>query len=461
LKRTAPRTLLGAIGVLAACGVALAAEPGAPAGYTSKTLPNGLRVSILPDASLPIVATQVWYHVGSANEDEGSRGLAHLFEHLMFGQTATRSAEDYSEYHHRFGGEENAYTSEDETTYVSEIAPAHHLGVLEREADRMRNLVINQKNLDNEKRIVTEELRLSTENDPQSRLMVEATRRLMGAHPYALWPSGTKEDIERATVESCRAFYDRYYRPNNAHLVIVGPVEPAAVLRDVLRLFGAYEAGGQKAQDPPALDTWTFPEKIELEEDLPPAEVATVGFVLPPPGSPHSDALDVLSEMLSGGQVDRFEEILVQRRGKALAAGTELLDYRRGGGILFYSASLPYRREKTAFRLMDETLAEIGRLEWLTPEALESAKRALVRDEASGVYLAASRADDIGHAEWWDGLDLRAFDYTARIRAVGIEDVRAAYRKYVAEAKPIRLYVRPEHVPWYVSWFGWLYPVFH
>ena len=87
--------------------------------------------------------------------------------------------------------------------------------------------------------------------------------------------------------------------------------------------------------------------------------------------------------------------------------------------------------------------------------------RALVRDEASGVYLAASRADDIGHAEWWDGQDLRAFDYTARIRAVGIEDVRAAYRKYVAEAKPIRLYVRPEHVPWYVTWFGWLYPVFH
>jgi zinc protease len=446
-------------GVLAAlaAGFVVAAVP---AGFVSETLPNGLRVSILPDASLPVVATQVWYHVGSANEDEGSRGLAHLFEHLMFGETTTRSSEDYSDFHHRFGGEENAYTSGDETVYWSEIAPEHHLGVLEREADRMRNLVIDDKNLENEKRIVTEELRVSTENDPQSRLMVEATRRLMGTHPYALWPTGTKEDIARATVESCRSFYDRYYRPNNAHLVVVGPVDAPAVLADVRRLFGPIEPGGTTPPDVPALDTWTFPSEIELEEDLPPAEVAVLGFPLPPPGSPHADALDVLGELLSGGHVDRFEEILVQRRGKAIAAGTEFLDYRRGGGILFYSASLPYRRKATAYRLMDETLAEISRLDWLTEEAVESAKRSIVRGEASGAYSAASRAEDLGTARWWNGDEGRAFDYIARIRAVSPESVRAAYRKYLAEGRPIRMYVRPEHVPWYVTMFGWLYPVF-
>ena len=187
---------------------------------------------------MQIVATQVWYHVGSANEEPRTRGVAHLFEHLMFGGTAAHPKRAVWDHHERFGGYVNAYTSFDETVYVSTIPPAGHLPLLDLEADRMVNLSLTDENLANEKRIVTEELRLSTENDPMSRLFTEALKRIFGEHPYSLSPVGTKEDIAAATLEHARDFYERYYRPRNAHLVVVGPVDAPAVLARIREVFG-------------------------------------------------------------------------------------------------------------------------------------------------------------------------------------------------------------------------------
>src|SRR6185295_7517784 len=155
------------------------------AALVQETLPNGLEVTILADASMPVVATQVWYHVGSANEAEGRRGLAHLFEHLMFGATANSLRGDYDRFVTGVGGEDNAFTSPDETIYVSEVPPEAADEIVRREADRMRNAALTQENLDNEKKIVTEELRRGTENDPLARLLVQAQRALLGEHPYA------------------------------------------------------------------------------------------------------------------------------------------------------------------------------------------------------------------------------------------------------------------------------------
>lgn len=457
------RALVG--GLLVAAALLMAPDRAAgtlakpPAGYVSELLPNGLCVSILPDPANTVVSTQVWYHVGSANEDEGSRGLAHLFEHLMFGETTNRSKEDYSDYHHRHGGEENAFTSFDETVYVSEIAPEHHLGVLEREADRMVNLKLTEENLANEKKIVTEELRLDTENSPESRVFVAAQKALLGEHPYALLPTGTKENVAAATVESCRTFYERYYRPNNAHLVIAGPVDAPATLEAVRRLFGSIPQGGRPPADVPSLYGWKFPDEVSLKEDLPPVEAAILGFPLPPPGLEDHWAIEVMMQLLSGGEVDPVREEVVTHRRKAIEAGVETFSFRRGGGIIVYSASLPYRRRKTAFRLLEQTRAKLSRLEWLTEESLASAKRSLKRRELGAIYYPASRAGTIGQARWWQDDERRAFDRTARVDAVTLEQVRSAWRTYVEQARAIRVYVRPEHVPLLVRLFGWLYPL--
>lgn len=436
-----------------------AAAAAAPPGIVDARLPNGLEVTIVPDAALPVVATQTWFRVGAANERSGERGLAHLFEHLMFGATTHRGEGEYSAWHHRFGGYENAFTSPDETVYVSEIPPEGLDGVLEMEADRMRDLVVDRAALDNEIRIVLEELRLRTENDPVSRALVAAQRKLLGDHPYAYDPSGNKDDVAGATVDEARRFYDDYYRPDLAHLVIVGPVDADRTLEEVRRLYGGLEPGAVVPPDVPRLDAWAYPRDVDLREDIPPVEVAVVGVPLPPPDAPDAAAIDVMLQLLSGGAVDRFREEIVVRSGKAVAAGTQSIRLRRGGALAFYAAALPYRRKGSAYRFVDEARARVARLDWLTDDSLAAAKRALRGERLRRVYFADERADAIGRARFWEGSVDRAFDEAARIDAVTREEVAAAVRKYVAAADPIRLYVRPEHVPIWVRLFGWLYPV--
>ena len=441
---------------LAFAGASVAAPP--PPGYVQEVLPNGLSVSILPDATSPVVSTQVWYQVGSAHEDAGSRGLAHLFEHLMFGATASRSDEEYWELHHRTGGNNNAFTGFDETVYTSEILPEHHLAVLEHEADRMVGLELTPERVANEIRIVTEELRLATENDPLNRVLVQATRALLGEHPYAYWPSGTKEDLAAVGLESCRVFYERYYGPANAHLVVVGPVDSGTTLPAVRRLFGSIRPRGEIPEEVPALDTWVFPAESSFEDDLPPVELAIYGFPLPPPAHENYAAIELLGYLLSGGARNPFRDELVVRRKKAVEAGVQVLQARRGGAIAFYSAHVPYRRKKTAYRIMDRAMAELSGLFWLTEDHLVSAKRALLREETGRRYYSASRADAIGRARLWQGDGVAAFQRAARIEAVTLDDVRGVFERDLGR-EPVRIYVRPERVPVWIRLFGWLYPL--
>jgi zinc protease len=447
------------LSILLAAVPAAAPAPAAPPGYVSETLPNGLRVSILPDPTMPIVATQVWYHVGSANEEPASRGLAHLFEHLLFGGTPSHPERAVWDHHEAFGGDTNAFTSFDETVYVSAIPPSGFDDVLELEADRMVNLSLDEENLANEKRIVTEELRLSTENDPLSRLFTAVLEGILGEHPYALTPVGTKEDVAAATLDRAREFYRRHYGPRNAHLVVVGPVDATATLARVHAAFGPLAPGGETPADVPDVTTLELPELLVLEEDLPPVEIAVIGFPLPASSHPDGPAIEVLRQILAAGALDLFEDELVRRRHRALLAGTETQRARRGGVVAFYAANLPYRRRATAFRHLEEARAFLGRFEWLDGARLSAAKRALAARHAQRGYHAAAMADAIGRAAWWQGDEASAFDETARIEAVTLEDVQAAFRRYILDAKPVKVYVRPERVPLHVRLFGWLYPL--
>jgi zinc protease len=442
---------------LLVCTTAGAQRP--PPGYVSEKLPNGLAVSILPDATMPVVATQVWYHVGSANEEPKTRGFAHLFEHLMFGGTLSTPKRAIWDHHERYGGDNNAYTSFDDTVYVSEIPPAGYTRVLSLEADRMIDLSLTSENLENEKRIVTEELRLTNENSPLNRLYTKGLKAIFGEHPYALEPTGTKEDVAAATLEHAREFYARFYRPKNAHLVVVGPIDAAATLAKVREAFGPLPADGETPPDVPSLATWKFPAEIDLSEDIPPVEIAVLGFPLPPTDHADAPTLKVLFSLLAWGHVDPLEEDLVRRRRKALFAGTRGMTMRRGGAIVLYSASLPYRRKASAYRFLDEARQKLGAFEWIDEAKLRAAKRRLILSELQDAYYASSIADRIGRAAWYEGDERHAFDTAARIDEVGLEDVKAAFRKYVLDREPIRVYVSPEHVPVLVRLFGWLEPV--
>ncbi len=458
--RTAMTPCMLAASVLLQAAAAAAAAP-SPADLLTRRLDNGLEVTILSDDSLSLVGTRVWYHVGAANEAPGARGFAHLFEHLMFGDTRTVPRETYARLHSEHGGYDNAYTSWDETVYISTLAPAYLDRVLELEADRMVNLVLSQENLDNEKRIVAEELRLRQQNDPFSRVAVRALEAVLGGHPYAITPAGTAEDIAAADLARARRFYARYYRPRNAHLIIVGPVDPATTMAEVRATFGRIPAGGETPVEPPPLLGSPLPRSVvELEEDLPPVEVAIAAWPLPAPAdSSEHWALVVLQQLLGGGAVDPMDEALVRRRHKAVFATTQWFTMRRGGALVAAAAYLPYRRQATAFRYFDETVDALASLDWLTDDALAAAKRTVVRRRMTDAFDASAMAEHLGRAQWWLGDAAVALEVPARIDAVTRAQVAEVFRRYVADAEPARLYIRPEHVPLWVTLFGWLYPV--
>lgn len=422
-------------------------------------LENGLTVSILADANMPVVATQVWYHVGSANEAEDSRGFAHLFEHLMFGGSANFAKDELMRHHTRGGGSWNGYTSLDETVYVSALAPEGLDQVLAMEADRMAHLNLTEENLANEKRIVTEELRLRIENNPLTRVGTSVQGAVLADHPYAISPVGTQEDIERATLAGARRFYQTLYGPGNAHLVIVGPVDAAATMAKVRQTLGAVPARGAPPPDIPDVYGWELRRAVSFTEDLPPVKVAAMAFPLPTDAA-NREAVRVLHQLLARSAVDPFEEELVRRRRMAVFAMTEGLFFRRGNVLAFGAAYLPYRRETTAFRLIEETLADLSRLEWLTDETVAAAKRALLMDDLERRYYAEDMARAIGTAHWSYGDVHYALEQSEHIRRVTRADVAALWQRHIGEADGVRVFLKPEHVPWYIAAFGWLYPLF-
>ena len=391
-RRARFAVLLGLALVPAAAPLRAAAST--PPGFLHRVLDNGLTVSVLPDSTMPICAVRVWYHVGAANEAPNSRGFAHLFEHLMFGGTHdARRRGAWEAHHHRLGGYENAYTSWDETVYESDIPPAGLDQVLVMEADRMVNLELDQENLDNEKRIVTEELRATVRERPRSTACsMAALKALCGDHPYALTPLGTKEDIAAATLDAgARDFYaallpaeeraPRRRRPGRRRR------------RRSRRSSGCFGAAARRA----ARRRPTFPSldgleasasDIKLKEDLPPARSRCWSTRCRRRSRATIVALERAERAADERPGDPFREDLVRSRHQALEAGTQVLmpAPRRHPVLLLGGAPLP-PRDRASSRSWTRPCATLARMDWLTDDA---ARRRQAHDAARGSRTSAT-----------------------------------------------------------------------
>jgi len=273
--------------------------------------------------------------------------------------------------------------------------------------------------------------------------------------------AGTHEDLAAASLPSLRAFYARWYVPANAQVVVVGPVDATATLEVIRGAFGGIPAGeAATRRQVPAVTAHTFPAALTLREDIPPVEVTLLGFPLPPADAAEADAVTVMLEMLTGRKVDPVREELVVRRKRGLEAGTQGVTFRRGGALVLYVANLPYRRQRTAFRDLEETRRALAGGSWLSPRSLRAAQRALLRKDADARYFAAQMAQELGRETWWRGDPAQALARGSRLQAVTLDDVRAVWERFVVRAEPVRLSIEPRRVPWYVAAFGWLVPLF-
>src|SRR6185503_382916 len=221
---------------LAAAASGTAAE--APAPVLAVTLDNGLRVLLLEDHRSPIVSLQVWYRVGSRNELRGATGIAHFLEHLMFRGTAAHGPGVFARTVERNGGQNNAFTTKDVTSYYVDIAADRLDLVLELEADRMSNLLLEPKIITSEREVVIEERRTRTEDDPGGFLGEEVSALAFRAHPYGQPIIGWMVDLTRITPEEIAAFYRIYYGPSNAILAVAGDFKATDALAKIKATFG-------------------------------------------------------------------------------------------------------------------------------------------------------------------------------------------------------------------------------
>ena len=397
------------------------------------TLDNGLRVLLLEDPRSPIVSFQVWYRVGSRDEQRGATGIAHFLEHLMFKGTPTHGPKQFARLVEENGGQDNAFTSQDVTSYFVDIAADKLDLVIDLEADRMQNLLLDPKEIASEREVVIEERRTRTEDDPGGYLGEEVSSIAFKAHPYGVPIIGWMEDIKRITPAEIRAFYKTYYVPNNAIVVAVGAFKAADALEKIRRRFGRIPRG----KVPPPVLTVEPPQNgerrvtVKKQAELP---IVYLAWHVPNQRSDDAPALEVLSTILAGGRASRLYRDLVYQRQLALEAGGEYSYFSIDPNLFwFWATPMPGQTPET---LEKELLAEMERFktEPVTDEELARAKNQM---EAAFVFQEDSihrRAALLARFELIGGWALKE-SFIAKIRAVTAADLTRVARAWFAPDK--------------------------
>ena len=418
--------------------VSLLAPPGAPAAdrVVAATLDNGLRVLLLEDHRSPIVSFQVWYRVGSRNEQRGATGIAHFLEHMMFKGTPTRGPKQFARLVEENGGQDNAFTSQDVTSYFVDIAADKLDLVIELEADRMQNLLLDAKQIAAEREVVIEERRTRTEDDPGGFLGEEVSSVAFKAHPYGYPIIGWMEDIKRITPAEIRAFYQTYYLPNNAMVVAVGAFQAPAALQKIRRSFGRIPRG----RTPPPVLAVEPPQNgerrvtVRKEAELP---VVYLGWHVPNQRSDDAPALEVLSTILSGGRASRLYRDLVYQRQLALEAGGDYSYFSIDPNLFwFWATPMPGQTPETLEAELSRHMERL-KAEPVTEEELARAKNQI---ESAFVFQEDSvhrRAALLARFELIGGHALKD-SFITRIRAVTVADLtRVAGAWFAPERKSV------------------------
>ncbi len=347
--------------------------------YQVTTLPNGLTLVTEEDHSTPIAHLQLWYHVGSRNEKPGRTGFAHLFEHLMFKGSKNVDPEGHTSMIASIGGQSNAYTQDDVTVFW-ETVPAQYLPlVLWLEADRMATLKIDKDTFTNEREVVKEERRMRVDNQPFGRLSEIIFDQAFTVHPYKHATIGSMTDLQAASIEDVRDFYNTYYVPENATLALVGDFDTAQAVQLVTQYLGRVpKAEHPVPRDVPKEPPTTREKRVTLEEPWPlPAVV--VAYHITYDGHPDSYPLHIASKVLSDGQSSRIYKSLVYDKGIALAASGEANIIEDPN--LFYAVAFvqPGHRPEEA---VDALIVEFDKLkaEPITEHELQRAKNQFARD---------------------------------------------------------------------------------
>lgn len=409
---------------------------GVQAKVSEFLLDNGLKVIVKEDHRAPVVVSQIWYKVGASYETDGVTGVSHVLEHMMFKGTHKVGAGEFSRIVSALGGEENAFTGRDYTAYFETVAVEHLDKALELEADRMRNLVLDEAEFAKELEVVKEERRLRTEDKPSGMTYEQFMAVAWRSSPYRNPVIGWMNDLNHLQAADLATWYRRWYAPNNATLVVVGDVEPQAVLDLAQRHFGPVEPSDLAAVKPPEEPQQRGLTRVEVR--VPARQPYLImGYKTPIVGTAEQDwepyALYVLAGVLGTGNSSRLSRELERRDAIATSTDADYDAYSRLPSLLMLDGT-PTDGHTTA-DVETALRAQITRLRD-EPVDAEELRRVVTQTIASKVYQADSpfyQAMEIGTLETI-GLDWRLIDdEIARIKAVTPEQVQAVARKYLVD----------------------------
>jgi zinc protease len=316
--------------------------PLSAAALEEARLENGLRILVKEDRRAPVVVTMMWYRAGSMDEVTGSTGVAHVLEHMMFKGTDKIVAGEFSRVIARAGGRDNAFTNRDYTAYYQQLHKSKLELALELEADRMRNLTLSGEEFDKEIRVVMEERRLRTEDQPKAKLFEAFMAAAYQVHAYRTPVVGWMNDLEHMRAEDTREWYDRWYAPNNATLVVIGDVSAEEVLARARKHFAPIAPRALPARKPQIEPPQRGVRRVVLRA---PAELPYVlmGWHVPVLRDLERDwepyALWVLAAVLDGGDASRLNRDLVRGSRMAVSAGAGYDPINRGPGLFSVDAT--------------------------------------------------------------------------------------------------------------------------
>jgi len=417
---------------------ALGAVSSAPtfANPYETTLKNGLRVIVKEDRRAPTAVHMVWYRAGAMDEKDGTSGVAHVLEHMMFKGTKTHKSGEFNKRVAEAGGRDNAFTSLDYTAYFQIVPKGVLPEMMKLEADRMANLQLTPEEFASEIQVVMEERRLRTDDNPQALTYEALNAAAFTAHPYRRPIIGWMDDLQNMSWQDARDWYRSWYAPNNAYVVVVGDLDHKEVFRLAEQTYGKHVAKPlpvRKPQNEPAqtgmrrvtvkapaqlpylLMAWKAPKLVDLDKDRDPY------------------ALEVLAALLDGNDAARFPKRLVRGEKIAQSAGAGY-DATLRGETKFILAGQP-AAGKTVAELEAALRAELKRIqdEGVTEEEL---KRVKTQTIAAQVYKRDSlmaQAMEIGQAEA-SGLHWRDIDKLLdKLRGVTAEEVQAVAKKYFGD----------------------------
>lgn len=291
----------------------------------SYKLPNGLEIVVAPDHRAPVVTHMVWYRNGSGDDPASKSGIAHFLEHLMFKGTAKWPAGEFSKIVAGYGGQENAFTSYDYTAYFQRVPKEHLRAMMDYEADRMTGLAFDESVVAPERDVVLEERRMRVDADPAAQLGEEFSSALYVHHPYGTPVIGWEHEIEELSRDDAFAYYQRFYTPENAILVVAGDVEPQQVLRLAQETYGVIPARGEAPRRKrPAEPEPRAARRVTLNDPRVQQRSLRRAWLAPTYVSPERDeafALELAAEILGGGTTSRLYRKLCVEQELAAGAG--------------------------------------------------------------------------------------------------------------------------------------------